>query len=253
MQGNRKYVRDMDGMKMDAEMEERQRVFRYDESREEVMILQFLADVAANNRREWLAENQGRYKAATTAFARLAEQMIAKIGEFDPTVAGLSVQSTLYRFYRDTRFSADKSPYKRHFGSYINARGRKSQHGGYYLHLEPGSCLLGGGSYSLEPPVLKAVRTTVMERIDEFRAIVEAPAFVRRFPEIGWERLKTLPVGFPRDFAYPQYLRPKDYSVACHLPDTFFLEDGWMDRAADIFRLMKPMMDFVNDVVDDYI
>lgn len=215
-------------------------------------ILSFLADIARHNNREWFQAHRDRYEAARQAFAAIAEEMIARIGRFEPEVAGMPVESTLYRFYRDTRFSPDKSPYKRHFGTYINPRGKKSPHGGYYLHLEPGNCLLAGGAYCLEMPLLRAVRQSIVDRTGEFRAIVEDPVFRRLFPVIGESRLKTVPAGFPRDFAHPEYIRPKDYSVCHRVPDDFFRAPDWPCRAADVFRRMKPFLDFVNDTIDDY-
>lgn len=216
-------------------------------------IMDFLRDIAAHNDREWFAAHRSRYDAAQAAFAGMAATMIDHIGRFDPEVAGLPVKGTLYRFYRDTRFSPDKSPYKRHLGSYINPRGKKSPHGGYYLHLEPGGCLLAGGAYCLEGPLLKAVRRSIVDRTNEYAAIVEDAEFRRLFPQIGMERLKTMPAGFPRDFAHPEYLRPKDFSVSHAVADDFFATADWPERAAAVFRRMKPFLDFVNDTIDDYI
>ena len=220
---------------------------------DEARILQFLADVRINNNREWFHENKDRYDNVHAAFERIVERLILALAAFDPAVSMVTVKSTLYRFYRDTRFSLDKSPYKRHLGSYINPKGKKSPHGGYYLHLEPGNCLIGGGAYCLDSPILKAVRRNIVDEIDKFRSIVENPAFHELFPVIGDDHLKTLPAGFPRDFAYPQYLRPKNYAVLHHLSDEFFFQEDWISKAADYFRVMKPFLDFVNGTIDDYI
>lgn len=216
-------------------------------------IFRFLSDIAIHNDREWFHAHRHLYEEAQAEFVGVVETMIEHIGRFDSEVTGLPVKSTLYRFYRDTRFSPDKSPYKRHLGAYINPRGKKSSHGGYYLHLEPSNCLLAGGAYCLEMPVLRAVRQSIVDRTDEFRTIVENAAFRKLFPVLGETRLKTLPAGFPRDFPYPDYLRPKDYSVCHRLPDGFFLSPDWAERAAGIFRTMKSFLDFVNDTVDDYL
>ena len=232
---------------------EEQPEFHYDVNCREGRILQFLADITTHNNREWFTENRERYDKVRAEFEQIAEETIAAIGEFDPTIRGLAVKSTLYRFNRDTRFSLDKSPYKRHLGCYINSHGKKSPHGGYYLHFEAGNCMIGGGAYCLESPVLRAVRTNIMERIDDFRAIVEASEFHELFPVIGESHLKTLPVGFPRDFAYPQYLRPKNYAVLRELPDDFFFHENWMEEAAREFAVMKPFLDFVNETIDDYL
>lgn len=215
------------------------------------IIFDFLRDITVHNDRAWFAENKARYEEARAVFEDMVQQVINRIATFDGTVSHLQVKDCTYRFYRDTRFSEDKSPYKRHLGAYINARGKKSWHGGYYFHLEPGGCMLAGGSYCLPSPILKAVRESVMDEIGEFRRIVEAEDFRQAFPLIGETRLKTMPKGFPKDFPYPEYLQPKDYSVAQRVPDDFFRSEDWLEHTVDKFRLMKPFLDFVNRAIDD--
>lgn len=215
------------------------------------IIFDFLRDITVHNDRAWFAENKARYEEARAVFEDMVQQVINRIATFDGTVSHLQVKDCTYRFYRDTRFSEDKSPYKRHLGAYINARGKKSWHGGYYFHLEPDGCMLAGGSYCLPSPILKAVRESVMDEIGEFRRIVEAEDFRLAFPLIGETRLKTLPKGFPKDFPYPEYLQPKDYSVAQRVPDDFFRSEDWLGHTVDKFRLMKPFLDFVNRAIDD--
>ncbi len=215
-------------------------------------ILEFLKDVTSHNNREWFAEHKGRYEQVRVYFEEMVQEIIWRVAEFDESVAHLSVKDCTYRFYRDTRFSEDKSPYKRHFGAYINAKGKKSFHSGYYFHLEPGACLLAGGAWCLPPNILKAVRQSIVDELDEFRAIVEENCFMKAFPKIGETHLKTLPKGFPKDFPYPDYLRPKDYSVCHGVDDDFFRSSDWLERSVEVFRLMKPFNDFINYTIDDY-
>ena len=217
------------------------------------LVLRFLARIAVHNDREWMAAHRAEYDEARAAFEDLTADLIRALAEVDPAVAPLTVHDCTYRFYRDTRFSPDKSPYKRHMGAYVNPRGKKSPHGGYYLHLQPGACEIAGGAYCLEPKLLRAVRESVVDRTDEFRAIVEGERFRTLFPVIGLDRVKTLPKGFPRDFPWPDYIRCKDYCVGHAVPDAFFDQPDWMERAVDEFRVMKPFLDFVNDTVDDYL
>ena len=217
------------------------------------LVLRFLTKIAAHNDREWMAAHRAEYDEARAAFEGLTADLIRALAEVDPAVAPLSVSDCTYRFYRDTRFSPDKSPYKRHMGAYVNPRGKKSPHGGYYLHLQPGACEIAGGAYCLEPKLLRAVRESVVDRTDEFRAIVEGERFRALFPVIGLDRVKTLPKGFPRDFPWPDYIRCKDYCVGLAVPDAFFDQTECMERAVDEFRVMKPFLDFVNDTVDDYL
>ena len=215
-------------------------------------ILKYLRQLAKNNSREWFQDHKQEYDAIRADFEQGVQQAIVKIASFDPTVAHLSVKDCTYRFYRDTRFSEDKSPYKRHFGAYVAAHGKKAFHGGYYLHVQPGECMIAGGAYCLPSNILKAVRQSIVDSTEEFRSIVEEPEFKRLFPVFGMERLKTLPAGFPRDYPFPEYLRPKDYSVFTCVSDDFLRQDDWLDQTLDVFRKMKPFIDFINYTIDDY-
>ena len=86
-------------------------------------ILQFLKDIASNNNREWFYANKAEYEAVRKDFNDAIAVAIGRIAEFDDSIAHVTVKDTVYRFNRDTRFSPDKSPYKRHLGAYINAKG----------------------------------------------------------------------------------------------------------------------------------
>ena len=215
------------------------------------VIFQFLKNLATNNNREWFQEHKDEYLKAQKEFEELLTAIIARISLFDESIVGIQAKDCTYRIYRDTRFSSDKTPYKIHLGGYINARGKKSEHCGYYVHIEHDNCMLAGGSWCLESKVLKAVRQSIVDEVDEFRSIVEAADFKAAFPVIGETHLKTLPKGFPKDFPYPDYLRPKDYSVCHTVPDDFFRDENWLDRTAEIFELMKPFNDFVNYTIDE--
>lgn len=144
-------------------------------------IIRFLKDVSAHNDRTWFNEHKDEYQAVRADFEDGIAKAILRITAFDDTVAHLSVKDCTYRFYRDTRFSEDKSPYKNHFGGYISAHGKKSLHGGYYIHLEPDHCLLAVGTYWLPTNILTSCRNEIMGNIDEWLRCVENPKFVKFF------------------------------------------------------------------------
>lgn len=214
--------------------------------------LQYLREIAVHNNREWFQEHRAQYDEARTAFESMVQELIARITTFDPSVQYLSVSDCTYRFYRDIRFSPDKSPYKRHFGAYINAKGKKSNHGGYYMHLEPENCLIAGGAYCLPSDVLRAVRQSIYEQPETFHEIVGKDPFHSLFPVIGETHLKTIPKGFPKDFPYPEYIRCKDYSCFHNVPESFFTSPDWLDQTAKMFEVMKPFLDFVNETIDEF-
>ena len=235
-------------------------------------ILSFLRQVMANNNRPWFQEHKAEYDAVRAEFERGIAQAIERIMTFDPEIAHLKVKDCTYRFYRDTRFSADKSPYKNHMGAYIDAKGKKALRGGYYLHMEPDHCLVAVGNYWLPTNILTACRNEIMANTDAWLKCVESQAFKTYFgspttnsikeptnisswdqPQgFGLEKLKTCPSGFPKDWPYVHYLRLKDYCAWHAVPETFFEGDAWLDEIERMFRAAKPMMDFMNAVIDDY-
>ncbi len=214
-------------------------------------ILDFLKLLAANNNREWFHTHKSEYIRAQSDFENLLEEVIVRLSSFDESIAHIRPAECTYRIYRDTRFSADKSPYKNHIGGYINSRGKKSNHCGYYIHLEPGNCMLAGGSWCMPSHMLKAVRQSVCDNIEAYRAIVEDEVFRAYFPVVGESWLKTNPKGFPKDFPYPQYIRCKDYTVSYHIPDSFFDNPDFMDEIAKVFMQLKRFADFTNSTIDE--
>lgn len=235
-------------------------------------ILKFLREVMANNNRPWFQQHKAEYDAVRAEFERGVAQLLERIVSFDPEIAHLTVKDCTYRFYRDTRFSQDKSPYKNHFGAYIDAKGKKALRGGYYMHLEPDHCLVAVGNYWLPTNILTSCRNEMMANTDQWLKCVESKAFRKYFgtseaddakamsfqsswdtPQgFGLEKLKTCPSGFPRDWEYVRYLRLKDYCAWHAVSETFFEGDGWLDEVEKMFRAAKPMMDFMNAVIDDY-
>ncbi|MCR5132040.1 MAG: DUF2461 domain-containing protein [Prevotella sp.] len=235
-------------------------------------ILEFLRGITANNNRPWFLEHKDEYDACRKNFNEGIARAINRYAEFDDEIAHLQVKDCVYRFNRDTRFSPDKSPYKRHLGAYICSKGKKSLRGGYYIHLEPGNCMLATGSYWLPTNILTSCRNEIMGNIDRWLEAVENPKFRKLFgkpnqgiwPEMenedakgsekgfGLVSLKTCPAGFPRDYEHIEYLRMKDYCCWRRVPDTFFEGDDWLEESSKIFIVAKPMMDFMNAVIDDY-
>ena len=231
-------------------------------------IIGFLRQVTKNNNRPWFQEHKSEYETVRADIAEGVQHAIRQIATFDSSIAHLQVKDCTYRFYRDTRFSADKSPYKNHLGAYMSAYGKKSLHGGYYMHIEPDHCMVACGNYWLPTNILTSCRNEIMSNTEEWLKCVKDKEFLKYFgnsaacntdvsnwdtPQgFGLERLKTCPAGFPRDWAYIDYLRQKDYCCWHRVPDDFFDGDQWLEEMERMYRAAKPMMDFMNEVIDDY-
>lgn len=175
-------------------------------------ILTFLRELSANNNREWFHANKSRYDAIRADVSELTERLIAEVARVDARASMLSVADCTYRIYRDTRFSADKTPYKTHIGIFINPpAGKKSFTLGYYLHIEPDNMFFAAGTICHPAPILKAIRRAIYDNIEEYISIVDDPDFRRLYPVVGDDRLKTSPQGYPRDWEYMDYIRPRNY------------------------------------------
>lgn len=216
-------------------------------------IIQFLRELQQNNNRPWFQENKERYDALRAGFLDEVEELIRRISLFDPEVAGLQAKDCLFRIYRDTRFSPDKTPYKTYMSAFIALGGRKSARGGYYLHLEPDNCLLSGGVWCPEPKLLKKLRQDIYDHIEEFVAIIEDPAFKAIYPTLEGDVLKRMPAGYPVDSPYGYILKHKDFSVVCNKPDAFFSQPDWMDQSIACFEKLLPFNRFLSYTVDEYI
>ena len=142
-------------------------------------IFDFLRKLRDNNDREWFNAHKPEYLELKDRFEKWVSELIERTADFDEEVRGLAAKDCVYRIYRDTRFSPDKTPYKTHFGAYIaSPGGRNSNRAGYYVHLEPDGSLLGGGLYCPDPALLKRLRQDIYDNIEEFTSILQEKAFV---------------------------------------------------------------------------
>lgn len=210
-------------------------------------ILKFLKKLRLNNSREWMHENEDLYKAIKAERDLTAQRFIDAIATIDPEAAGYPVEKSVYRLMRDTRFSSDKTPYKTHIGIFVcPPLGKKSLLSGYYLHLEPGNCLLCGGNYALPSKHLAVIRNEIRDNIEEYLSIVESEDFKVFFPKVGEMPLKTSPKGFDRDWAYIDYVRPREFCVTLPLADTFFDTPDFPERLIPALTQIKRYNDFIN-------
>lgn len=209
-------------------------------------IYHFLRQVAKNNDREWFNAHRASYDETRAIFEQFVQLVLNRISVFDPSVMVLEPKECLFRFYRDIRFSKNKMPFKLHMGAYMNPKGKKSDYFGYYVHLQPGHSLIGGGSIGLPTKQLTKIRRHIMEHIDEYRAIVEDPSFKKYFPVVGADFLKSAPKGFSKDYKYIDYLRCKEYICSYTVPDEFFFQENCLDKIGQVLEQAKRYGDFIN-------
>jgi len=174
--------------------------------------LAFLRLLKRNNNREWFQAHKSDYQQQVRA---PMEELVCSIGDafrrFAPEMVA-DPKVSIYRIYRDTRFSPDKTPYKTHVAAVFPVRGLPKNSGpGLYFHISPEEVLIGGGIYMPDAALLRAVREAIAASPRKFLAIVEGKPFRRAFGELAGDQLRTAPKGFPPDHAAARYLRYKQF------------------------------------------
>lgn len=216
-------------------------------------LLKFLRELRENNDREWFKANKPRYDVLLKEHVAVVAKLIDRIATFDPEIAGLEAKNCIYRIYRDTRFSNDKTPYKTHFGAYMTGLGgRTSPYSGYYLHIEPDNSFISGGVWCPEPKLLKQLRLDIYNNIEEFTALLADKKFKQTYPKLEGETLQRVPNGFPKDSPYEAILRHKDFIVTCAKSEAFFESEHWMDVVIEDFKTLYPFNRFLNYTVGNY-
>jgi uncharacterized protein (TIGR02453 family) len=209
--------------------------------------LKFLKDLKSNNNKEWFDKHKETYLEVKKDLEFFVQELINGIAVFDPQVRGLEVKKSVFRIYKDVRFSKDKTPYKVHLGAYMAEGGTKSPKGGYYIHIEPGNkSMLGGGIYMPEPPVLNAIRNEIDYAPKEFLKIINSKNFKNYFGGIGGEKLKNPPKGFGADHPQIELLKHKSFFVMHSISDAQLTAPDFKKNALKIFKEMKPLNDFLN-------
>lgn len=213
--------------------------------------LKFLKDLKKNNNKPWFDANRKRYEEAKKDFETFIQQVIDGFGKKDKAIAGIKAKDCLFRINRDIRFSKDKSPYKTNFGASINKDGRKAfSSAGYYFHLEPGQCFLGGGIYQPMPDALKKVRQEIDYNFDEFKKIIGSKKFKAVYGDLDKSDeflLSRVPKGYEPDNAAAEYLRLKSYIALAPLSDADITSKTLLKKTTDAFETLHPLVDFINE------
>ena len=212
-------------------------------------ILAFLRQLQANNDRTWFKANKGQYDALRKPWEQDMERLIGLVAQYDEGTRGLQVRDSVYRIYRDIRFSHDKSPYKNYFSGVIGKGGRHTVVSCYYVHFQPDKMMIGGGLWWPPKDVLAHVRSLIDAEADEFLRIVGNPEFASRYQWMS-ESLKTMPRNYPKDHPMAKYLKMKEYIVMMRPDEEYFDCDDWVERVAQDLRPMQPLHDFLNYVFD---
>ena len=223
--------------------------------------LPFLRELAMNNNRPWFNDNKPRWIAIKEAFEAFTQTLLDAMIPLDPSLEGLTAKQCVYRIYRDTRFSADKTPYKTHVACFLSSWGKKNSGvPGYYFQMGcdeayglKGACNLGGGIFMPTPEALAAIRQEIFYCPDDLLAIMDEPSYKKYFGSEFFtiKKLSRVPKGYPADWEHADLLKYKDYCTAYTMPDRLLTSDNLSDEVLKVWRASVPLNLFIQRAMED--
>ncbi len=209
--------------------------------------LKFLRSLKRNNRREWFNAHRDDYEAhVRQPTIAIIERLADDLRAFAPEQIA-SPKVSMYRIYRDTRFSENKTPYKTHVAAVFPTRGLvKNEGGGLYFSISPDEFWIGGGVHGPQPPQLLGIRQHISSHLKQFRAIVESPRFKKTFGELEGQRLQRVPRGFAKDDPAAEYLKMKQLYAGAEHPPAMATGPLFYPTLLNTFREIVPLVRFLN-------
>ena len=212
--------------------------------------LKFLGNLKKNNKKEWFDKNKPQYEAIKNDLVNVAGEMIKEVSKFDSSVAAVDPKKSVFRIYRDVRFSPDKSPYKTNMGFWMSKGGMKVPSAGYYIHIQPGESFLGGGIWMPMPEELNKIRQEIDYNFKNFKKIIGSPSFKKAFGDLSTEmKLSRPPKNYDENNPAIEYLKLKSFTVGMKLKDKDVLSPSFAKGAAKSFKTMFPFIDFLNQAI----
>jgi len=210
--------------------------------------LAFLRALKRNNDRDWFREHKDEYERhVRVPMVQAIERLAVDMKKFAPELTA-DPKKSLYRVYRDTRFSEDKTPLKTNAAAVFPPRGFPKHEGaGLYFEVAPGWTWIGGGLYMPPSSTLHAIRARIASSHPRLHRIVTAPAFKKAVGELNGDQLSRVPLGYAKDHPAAHYLRFKQYLGFKEFPADFATKAEFYPTLLATFRAMVPLLRFVND------
>lgn len=210
-------------------------------------VFSFLEDLKENNHREWFQNNKTRYQEQYNYALQFADELLLRMKQID-TIETISGKKSLFRINKDVRFSKDKSPYKTNIGGALT-RATKHLRGGYYFHIEPGNCFLGGGFWAPSPEDLKHIRLQIAADPGPLQQILSSKEFIATFGQLEGEQLKSAPKGFSKDHPAIDLINYKQFLLIKKLTDEEVQSKQYLETVVSTFQAMRPFFDYMSEIL----
>lgn len=208
----------------------------------------FLIELEQNNDRDWFHENKEFYERA------IKSPLLSFIESFAPSLQSIAPnfdanKRSMFRIYRDVRFSKDKRPYKTHAAAHFRHKAGKDVHApGFYLHIEPGKVFAGAGVWQPSSEALDRIRKYIVAKPKRWQQLLSESSFEEHC-ELHGNSLKRPPRGFDREHPLIEDLKRKDFIALVELDDGDVMADDFVDRYTQACRWVAPFNRFLCDAV----
>lgn len=213
----------------------------------------FFVELKENNNRAWFEDNKPRYQES------VQEPLLCFVEDMAPRLKKISKhfvadprknRGSVFRIYRDVRFSKDKTPYKTHGAiQFRHARGKDAHAPGFYVHLAPDEIRYGGGVWTPAAPALLKIREAIRDTPKAWTKIVEHPDFKNHFDHLRGDSLTRPPKGFSHDDPCLEYLKRKSFFAMAKGKKTATRKTQFLDDVEQAMIKAKPMMKFLTNAV----
>jgi len=218
----------------------------------EPTLFQFLRDLSKNNNREWFQENKPRYQSQVVApvcdFVEAMQPRMEKITNainVDPRPHG----GSMFRIYRDARFSKDKRPYKENVGCHFRHRAGKDAHApGYYIHLEPGNVFFGGGVWMPPADALAKIRDYIDHQQKRWLSLRNSNK-IKAYGGIQGDGLQKPPRGYSAEHPCVVDLKRKSLFVMYRVDEAEVFDPSFLSTVTKVYKDIAPMMEFLTVAV----
>ena len=210
--------------------------------------LSFLRSLKRNNRREWFHARKDQYEQHVR---QPMIEVVERLADDFRTVAPELIASpkySLFRIYRDTRFSHDKKPLKTHAAAVFRPKDLpKPQGAGLYFEIAPGGVWIGGGMWRPEPPELVRLRAHIDETWPDIRTITRAKAFRSRFETLQGDTMTRVPRGYAADHAAAEFLKFRQFYGGAEFPASLAHSRAFYPTLLATFKALMPLVRFLNE------
>lgn len=209
--------------------------------------LDFLKLLSKNNNRDWFNNHKETYTKSQENIINFADALLVEMNKHD-AIETVSGKKSLYRIYRDVRFSKDKTPYSNYWGGGFK-RATKQLRGGYYFHLEAGNSFLAGGFWGPNTDDLQRIREDMALNYADWKKLLANKKLANTFGEMLGSQLATAPRGYEKDHPAIKLLRYKQFIFKHKFTDKEVLSADFVQKANDTFKNLRPFFNYMSEVL----